>query len=66
MFDGCDICGNGIDDDCDNLVDNYDMDCPCIDTGFPNINFDIDAQGQAILAGDVPYEYLHNNVQSTL
>ncbi|GEM_PF-4480859 len=54
---GCDICGNGLDDDCDNLVDNYDTDCPCSGSGIPNINFDIDALGQPVLAGDVPYEY---------
>ncbi|MGA0560300.1 beta strand repeat-containing protein [Larkinella sp. VNQ87] len=31
------ICGNGIDDDGDNFIDQFDSDCPCTIDGFINV-----------------------------
>ncbi|MDF1694811.1 MAG: Ig-like domain-containing protein [Saprospiraceae bacterium] len=50
------ICANGIDDDGDNLIDDFDPDCPCSGFTFPNINFDFDPNGQTIAAGSDPSE----------
>ena len=59
-FDFCpiprEICEDGIDNDGDNLIDEYDPDCSCIAAGIPNLNFNQGPDGQPLAAGTLVAE----------
>ena len=45
------ICNNGIDDDGDGFIDQFDPGCVCTANGLPNIDFSKDINGNPLVAG---------------